>query len=523
MNEPAPHTVAAQQSRTAAPHQGDAQPPTVLRSILENLERMFQAYLMALSEGAHDALLLAICREAAMVTVKLHAMHRRWHTFLPFQEVIDVDFAFWLGKVRNWMREFSDHEDDMAEGYDVLQPDNGFLLDLLQSIAPDAADDVPTDAAAAPETNAADAAAPEAAGLRMPQIPPILELDRGELDQAIESYFTQVDRLLAARQLPAWEEQLPRCMAGPVQDVLGRLRDSDRLIGTIYIVLTDLANELQRIDTFFSSALRSQQFVTLALRLKHRDCQQAIDEGMRELTRAANAWPDKYRKARAAELKEKLKMKLITQLGGDELSEYIDLDYPDLYGDACFGQYLFKNRHHLTREMVQETVKCCHMISHLNHELDPRGTARKKREAALGRELSEQERDILRRLEELARLGHWSNGATADSIILGLGRMLGIGYTLEPGMQRLSDQLWDLLKSRKNCDAAKSLRITWLNIVGWCVSKSYISGGSPALCKTFFPGIQDQDAYKAIDKGRSASCRSRSFNLIVPLLERFLK
>ena len=466
--------------------QADAGSPSILRQVLENLERMFRCYCMTVSEGAQDALILAFCREATMVCAKLKAMRLRWTTFLPFKEVIDVRFADWQAKVKDWMSEFGYGPEGCSEAYEVMQPDSGFLLDLLQ--------------------------------LPVPQVP---QLSRDGMEEAMEQYCSEVDRLLQSICLENWDEVLASHVDESLRDVLVRRRDEGELHDSVGQVLRLLHDELGQLDAFFSSELKAEQFIALALRLRHRDCRQAIDEGHKELMRAKNAWPERSWKARAEELKSRLKMRLISEVNGKELMEYIDLDYPDLYGDACFGQYLFKNRHTLTRAMVQDTVKCCSMIGEINQLLDPRGTARRKKEAALGRELTEAERGILKRLEGLAREGKWRNGATADSIILGINRMLGVGYTLEPDMQPLSDKLWQMLKNRKNCDAEKSLRVTWLNIVGWCVSEGLISGGSPALCKDFFPGVQDPDAYKAIDKGRGH--QTMMFVAVEPLLAKYLK
>lgn len=77
---------------------------------------------------------------------------------------------------------------------------------------------------------------------------------------------------------------------------------------------------------------------------------------------------------------------------------------------------------------------------------------------SVGRELTEEEKQIHKKLLALADKAEWRGGVTLESIKMGIGRMLGVGYQLEPDMQPLSEALWKLLKERKNCDEEKSRR-----------------------------------------------------------------
>ena len=191
-----------------------------------------------------------------------------------------------------------------------------------------------------------------------------------------------------------------------------------------------------------------------------------------------------------------------------------------MYDDVCFGQFIFKNRHKLTTQDVQQLVKKLEMIILLNEKyIDPNGKLRKREKEALGRDLTEEEKQIVKQLVTLTGRGEWRGGATADSIALGVKRMLGVGYTLDPEMQALSNHLWKLLQKRKNCKPDKSIEVTWLNIVGWCVTSGILGGPSHALCKDFYPRC-GQDDYKAIDKGKNPP---KIFAQVIPLLETFLK
>ena len=112
---------------------------------------------------------------------------------------------------------------------------------------------------------------------------------------------------------------------------------------------------------------------------------------------------------------------------------------------------------------------------------------------------------------------HWGR-VSVEQVIAALHKALGLGPVFaDTKLVEMSQSLWELLKKRRGCDAEKSLMVTWLNIVGYCVKKGFLSGGSPALTKTFFPKCSKDD-YKAIDKGRNAE-NNKNFLAIIPLLD----
>ena len=57
-------------------------------------------------------------------------------------------------------------------------------------------------------------------------------------------------------------------------------------------------------------------------------------------------------------------------------------------------------------------------------------------------------------------------------------------------------------------------------IVGYCLRKGLLSGGSPALAKTFYPKCQEDD-YKAIIKGKNGE--NATFKALEPLLDKSIK
>lgn len=457
-----------------------------LSQLLDNLQLMVITYMGAASSKARKAWMVMFGIEVSFITLKLRAMRKRWQVYLPFHEVIDVNFEKRLDEVETWLNLFGEGQDEEMSEYVESVLDTGYLLDLM--------------------------------GFDVEPIKPGLSSD--ELKAAVQTYCKKVDKLLKRQSVANWEELAMNRVELNVHELIDRLDAFENVCAVCRGCVRALADELRALEDFFSSELKEEQFMVLANRLMHRDCQHAIKQAHDQVRKAHNAWPQKYVKDQAVALKEHVKMRLITEAHGEDLKEYIDLDYPDLLGDACFGQYLFRDRHKLTTEDVQKMVMLCTMIVDLNEYIDPNLTIKKRKEAALGRELDAEEKAIVKSLLAFADKAEWRAGATADSIKLGINRMLGVGFHLDPEMQQHSDALWKMFKTRRNCDADKSLMVTWLNIVGYCVAQRYLSGGSPALCKLFFPKCGFDD-YKAIDKGRVGE--PASFKKVFPLLDRFLK
>lgn len=459
---------------------------TDLRKLLDNLAEMIACYQNMLTETAREAFLVSLCVEVSVMTLKLKALHRRWQQYLPFQEAIDVDFSEEAKTVTNWLTVLGAETDDTECEYDRFVPDKGFLLDLMDL-----------------------------------DIEPIkLDMDGDTLKTVAEGYFMNVDKYLKNNKLCDWETKTIECLEQNVKDLI-MLKDGGCDARKVCVqAVVRLANELNNIGEFFSSDLNERQFRTLAIRLIHRDCMDVVKDAHNKVRKMHNSWLKQMTKEKAMNEKGKLVKTLEMGTWGEELKEYIGSDYSNLTDSANFGQFLFKMRHELTIGEVQLIVECCTMIQDLNQFIDPALAGKKREESIVGRKLDAEDEALLKQLVNLAEKGNWCNGATSDSIVLGLKRMLGVGFRLDGEMQTLSDELWKLLRSRRGCDAAKSLMVTWLNIVGYCVKVGLLSGTSPKLCSHFFPRCNPDD-YKAIDKGKSTP--PVSFKNIEPLLKKFLK
>lgn len=447
----------------------DSNPHSDLYCLLVNLESMVRSYSTSATTMARLSILKAIGSETKLLTRKLSAMHQRWLIYLPFHEVIDVHFDDWAEKAEAWTESIK---------HDVNQPSTGFLLDLMGDKVDEPDEDLPKE---------------------------------------VNSYCAKIDKRLIMK-LDDWEG----CNNEDENEDenLNLNDDIEGEIEKVVLALAELRDKLTELEEFFSCELGQKQFIVLALRLRARDCRKVEKEAANEVRSAHNAWPQKYIKERAKQMKDNVKLELLKEEALAELPEYIDLDDPVLYDDACFGQFLFKSRQNLTTTQVQQMVKRLEIIRLCNEYMDPNGKLRKHQKNAQGRELTDEEKRIVKQLITWAERVEWRGGATIDTITMGIKKMLGVGHNLEGQSLALSDQLWKLLKTRRNCDADKSLMVTWLNIVGWCVRRQLISGASPALCKLFFTRC-GQDDYKAIDKGKNDP--SASFMKIESLLEKYLK
>ena len=157
-----------------------------------------------------------------------------------------------------------------------------------------------------------------------------------------------------------------------------------------------------------------------------------------------------------------------------------------------------------------------------NNIVRSRNVLSDERKAEVGKFHDKQDGDtlILERLQELVNKSLWLKGYTAESVYIGLQNALGngeIGLSAENAV--LSEKLWTLFRKRRASDSNSSFRITWLNIVGWCLKKGLLDGASPQLCNLYFPHAKG-DTYKAIDKGRNGDVKA--FVDIEPLLETYI-
>lgn len=128
-------------------------------------------------------------------------------------------------------------------------------------------------------------------------------------------------------------------------------------------------------------------------------------------------------------------------------------------------------------------------------------------------ELLKERKPIFEQLIGLVAKGEWVEPANVDNMTQMIKNVLGVGIQPEASDSKGVEALWSMLEKGRG----DRVRVVWLNMVGYFVSKGLLKGGSPALCKQFFG---DESGYTNIDKGRNE--RSNAFAEVVPLLEKYM-
>lgn len=128
--------------------------------------------------------------------------------------------------------------------------------------------------------------------------------------------------------------------------------------------------------------------------------------------------------------------------------------------------------------------------------------------------LSPSRQRIISKLLDYVTKGDWKAPASVGGIQTFIKDVLGVGEPIrEPEMQKKSEELWSLLEQGRG----DRVVIVMQNLIGYFVSREWLSGGSPALNKAFFG---NDDNYSNIDKGNpNRKGTSEKFEYIMPLLD----
>ena len=500
-------------------------------SALENLEQMFHAYRFCMNGHAANAVLMGMAMEAQTLALKMKAMLGRWNKYLPFHEVMDVKFDHWQEQVSEWIKVLGmDASEEVNAKYPWLVGCHEYMLDLY---------------ALTEYTNEE--------GLRAVRAPEFYEVGiKDDYQREMTAYMDRMDSLLLEMETGEndgedWREAVTQMATDSLREAytadvtmplshdrdkevvekleqhisqqFEALRNLEYADEYALIALRFLQNQLCDLQALFCKALPNEMFIRLSTRLFFRHCLCSYREGETQVNKWHNGWPEAKLKKNAQKKKEELMKQLAEKPYGKKLQEYITMDSPNLFGDSNFGRFLFTNRHELKVEDVQYIHKVCRELNLLNLLIGEEREEVQTHSAPI-RQLDDCERKILEKVVALAKKAPWKN-ITEEAAIKALHKALGMGPVFADKHQiELSQTLWELLKKRKGCDEEKSLMVTWLNIVGYCLKKGLMEGKSPALAKKFYPNCGSDD-YKAIDKGRNAE--NKNFLKITPLLDACFK
>ena len=483
-------------------------------TMLENLERMFDAIRCCVNTHAYASMLMAMAIETETLALKLQLILRRWVVYLPFKECCDVDFQAWEKKVNDWYQLFDINGQDLNERYPSFKPSCSFWLDLfgLEVKYPGLSTELKDPLVLRPDETDDDYnyLDPYQYNARLS----LLEDDMTDDMYFYDSISSDCANILKER---CKQSRLRLFFKDEsVQEAICKETETMFNLGTTELKAQECCCDallylhcwLENIQLFFISQLSNDLFVRFCnfVRVDFN----SYGDSWFKINQWKNSWPQSAITKKAQQKKEQLQEQLRGTRWGKELEEYVNLDAPMLTNNADFGRFVFKNRKELLENELKEIdLLCCEIcdlneIIHQKEEKMPDDPA----QPSQPRKLNKVEQQILDQLMDLAEKGDWTQGATVESIQAGLKRALGVGDPLPKELQSQSEQLWVLFKKRDGCDAEKSLRVTWLNIAGWCVKKGILKGGTDNdICKRFFPNCGDKD-YMNVSRGRKDSVKT---------------
>ena len=493
-------------------------------SALENLERMFHAYRYCMNGYAANAVLFGMAVEAQMLALKMETMLDRWNRYLPFHEVMDVKFDDWQTQVSEWISVLSmNASEELDKKYEELVGCPEYMLDLY--IRTKTYDEEGNPTVRSPkfyEVDIRNDFQQEMAVYTERRKELLSEMEEMDIkgfwwrEEVSRMTFQSLADAYVSDNISGWDDESAKKLDRQIRRRFEALMEFTDVSDCALMALDNLQHQLYDLQVLFSKPLPNEMFIGLSMRLFYLHCQDSYREGEAEVNKWRNSWPEAKVKKNAEKKKEELKKQLANKPYGDELQEYIYFDAPNLFEDSNFGKFLFKNRKELYVTDVRYIHKMCRELNLLNGLIGTKGADTMLHPTPI-RALDTEEQKIIDTLETLVKRGKWKR-LTDEQVTAALHKALGLGPVLADTKQKeMSQSLWALLKKRRGCNAEKSLMVTWLNIVGYCVKRGYLNSGSPALAKVFFPKC-GKDDYKAIDKGRNAE-NNKNFLAIIPLLD----
>jgi len=481
---------------------------TDLESRLCNTLSMVSCMRNSMNTITIQTLSVGIATETVTLTWKLRAMLNRWEVYLPFHECIDVDFRQWHTKFVKWFDGVKGNLQELDKVPEPLfQPNAPFRLDLtdmmtkaIKPLGDDLKADVQRYVTCVDEMVEYVRNMDEESDAKCRA-----HLDYQALDLFHRDYVGYLSEKL--KHDPNVTKMELEMKIKPWLDTCFRLiGDQPFMMYSLDMALGKLIDILKQIDDFFNSDFSNEQLLRLSNRLYCRHCPQAKDKAFQTVQRWKNNWPSKRLKERAQQERADIIAKIQQNFTTLRLDEYIDIERPNPLNDAEFGRFLFVSRTQLTNEDVASLFHQLFCIQALNRLIDPMGT-----EADLSAALLDEERKkIYYRLTELVRKADWKSGMTAERVQHCFAQLLlsqSTEFDKSVNAPKYTAIFWNLLLNRRGCDTDfRSLKLTWLNLVGYFRSRGLLEGGSLNLCRFFFPNdtpegqYNDRD-YNAIVKG----------------------
>ena len=516
---------------------------TDLKNMLLHIDTLLTMTLSSVNSVSGQLLSVATAMECISLSQKLLRTLNRWRVYLPFRESHDVNFKWWVGYLSGLHKRLNDSCDSQP-----APPYNLDYIDLLDAGSTDAYDTA--DGTASDENDRqkpiyepryADSELQTDVREYVQRLDEQLEriIDLGADDEqewsdridrqsmkVLRQQYTDYLRLIytSRAQYPPQkyqEEVVPQAIS-----YLKTIENQPVMAYCLDMALSTLLDTLRQIDDLFShDDISDEQLVRLSLRLYYRHCPDADQTASQEIHRKATAWPMRYRRDRAIEMREQIIAGLRQRHEDPLLQQYIDIERPCPLTDPEFGRFLFASRHLIDISDVRNLFADCFRIHHLNRLIDPMAV-----EADINAsQLNQQRKMIYSRLKQLVQQAHWLRGMTAERVLSCFAELLlpspSLAATAQPS--QFTEIFWNLLTCRRGCENDfRSLKLTWLNLVGYFISRGVLKGGNKSLCNLFFPNGSIEGKYNENDRNhinKGADHRAPyGFQQLRPELDRIL-
>ena len=491
-----------------------------MKTVLQNIESLLLWTRRCVNSVSCQLMETVASVECATLSFKLQQLFQRWSLYLPFRECRDVDFKYWeqqFSSLNTSLNRAPSDKDDIKI-FDFY-PGDQYNLDF--SLLLEDTDDVVAPRYGDTELSNDVVEYLERYNTMMERIRLMSDeeteewrehIDSESVDRLHRQYIDYLNFVLCSQlQLKSVTEE----WLSNVNRFFDAVTDQFSLVNCLDRALLDLIDDLRKIGQLLNDKIRPEQYLRLSLRLYYQHCSKGREDARREVDHWCTEWPSRKLKERAFRKRKAIIDDLELRYGEKSLSDYIDLDRPAPLSDPEFGRFLFTNRASLTYKDVKDLFLDCYRIRFLNKVIDPTSA---DDDQTVPR-LSSDRQAVYIRLKELVRQANWQKGLTPDAVMAVIDKMLNIrldnaaGTNDRPYTEADTALFWKVLTRRRNKDEMSSLKLTWLNLVGYFLNRGALKGAGRSLCYEFFPegtgeGRGNEKDYNAVSKGE----RGEAFN-----------
>lgn len=479
-----------------------------LKTVLKNIEALLLWSRQCVNTVSCQLMETVAAIECATLSFKLQQLYKRWSIYLPFRESRDVDFNDWVKRLVDYRTSLNSAPSDKDDLKNLdFYPGDQYNLDFSSLL--DDAEEIPT-------SIYAESAMKNDVAEYLDRYTTMMERIRLMDDDEAENWRERIDMESVDRLHKQYVDYLNYVYVSQAKlesfsqewvpnanRFFDAITDQFSLCNCLDRALLGLIDDLRAIDQLLNDNIPPTLYQRLSIRLYNQHCSTGREDAKREVDHWCSEWPSRKLRERAVEKRKSIISGLEQRFGDKSLGDYIDLDHPAPLAESEFGQFLFTNRASLTYKDVKDLFLDCYRIRQLNHVIDP--TMPDDEKTAVPR-LSPERQKVYMRLKELIKQANWQKGITPETVIASIERILNIRLDTATGGKDLpfteadTNLLWKVLTKRRNKDVMGSLKLTWLNLVGYFLNRGALKGVGHALCYEFFPEGTDEGDGNEIDR-----------------------